>query len=331
MATLGMLQERFGFECRGRIDLDAAVKKIRALKDATPHDLSFLINERYVSDAQQSKALAIIVHPRAEALFATERPLILSTNPHALYARIASFLYQRPKPFEGISSQAFIDPRAQMGSHVTVMPFAFVGPDAQIGSHTVLYPGTYVGARAQVGEHCTLLPHSVLMDDCIMGDGCVLNPGAVVGGDGFGFAQDGAENIKIPQEGRVVLGDQVELGANATVDRGSAQDTEIGKHTKIDNLVQVAHNVVVGESCFLASQAGIAGSTQVGNKVTLAGQVGVGGHLTICDEVLVLGQAGVTKSIRQKGVYNGTPARPNKDHLKQQATLNKIAAQKDTP
>jgi UDP-3-O-[3-hydroxymyristoyl] glucosamine N-acyltransferase len=295
----------------------------------------FLANEKYLSEAVQSTLGAILLSEKhatavrsqwessSECVSSSKHPrpvLMVCANPYAQFARLAQFFQQVNIGYEGHSSQAFVDVSAQVDSSAVVFPFVYVGPGARVGANTILYSGAFVGAGSVVGEGCVLYANVVVREGCRVGNHCILNPGAVVGGDGFGFAPDGMENVKIPQVGGVVLEDHVELGSCTSVDRGALQDTVVGTQSKLDSLVQVGHNVKIGKACFLASQSAVAGSSILGDRVTLAGQVGINGHIQIADRVTVLGQSGVTKSIEEAGaMYSGTPALPNVAYLRLQA------------
>jgi UDP-3-O-[3-hydroxymyristoyl] glucosamine N-acyltransferase len=300
--------------------------------------LGFLANEKYLNEASTSAVGALICsQSHASSLIETwklqnadvaitNRPLLLvSPNPYATFARVAQY-FHRPDHGKvlGHSEKASIDVTAHVHADAILFPFCFVGAGARVGAGSVLYSGVFVGAASSIGNDCILYPNAVVREGCRLGDRVILNPCAVIGGDGFGFAPDGNENVKIPQVGGVTLADDVEIGSNTSVDRGAMNDTKIGSHSKLDSLVQVAHNVELGKSCFVAGLSGIAGSTKIGNRVTIAGQVGVGGHIQICDNVTVLAKAGVSKSVTLPGVYNGYPLLPNRQHWQQTVALKKF-------
>lgn len=304
---------------------------LSVLSSAAPDQIAFLSNEKYLEEARQTRAGALLcsrVH--AEQLQGnTQATLLVCRDPYVTFARVSQHFFKPTHNFDGISPQAYIDASAKIDPTATIFPFVYVGPGAVIGRASVLYPGVFVGGASSVGADCILYPNAVVREGCVVGDRCILNPGAVVGGDGFGFAPSGMENIKIPQVGGVVLGDDVELGSNASVDRGALNDTLIGAQTKIDSLVQVGHNVKIGQACFVAAQTGIAGSCEIGDRVTLAGQVGVAGHLKIVSQVTVLAQAGVTRSLTEAGVYAGYPARPNREYLKREAVFSQLIKERN--
>jgi UDP-3-O-[3-hydroxymyristoyl] glucosamine N-acyltransferase len=303
---------------------------ISVLSAATQNQLSFLSNERYIDDARASHAGAILCSEAHAQLLRgqTKALLLVCRDPYVTFARVSQHFFKPSHGFSGVSPQAFVDASANIDPTVTVFPFVYVGPGAVVGQGTVLYPGSFVGGGASVGADCILYPNAVVREGCRLGDRCILNPGAVVGGDGFGFAPSGMENVKIPQVGGVQIGHDVELGSNASVDRGALLDTVIGAQTKIDSLVQIGHNAKIGKACFMAAQSAVAGSSELGDRVTLAGQSGVAGHLTITDHVTVLAKSGVTQNITESGAYVGFPARPNREFLKREAIISQIVKEK---
>lgn len=315
---------------RGDAPSERAFTGVAPLEHATAVQVSFLANDKYLSQAALSNAGAILCNQNAakELTGKTASALLVCADPYVAFARVAQIFHEPRHPFAGLSSQAYVDASAVVHSSATIMPFAFVGPGAHIGANTVVYAGVFVGAASSIGADCILYPNCVVREGCHVGDRCVVNPGAVIGGDGFGFAPSGMENVRIPQVGGVRIENDVDIGSNTSIDRGAMADTRIGCQTKIDSLVQVAHNVVVGEACFLVAQVGIGGSTSLGKRVTLAGQVGVAGHVSIADFTTVLGQAGVTKSLTGGGVFNGTPARHNREFLTQMAALSRLASKR---
>ncbi|HSO18123.1 MAG TPA: UDP-3-O-(3-hydroxymyristoyl)glucosamine N-acyltransferase, partial [Desulfosarcina sp.] len=221
-------------------------------------------------------------------------------------------------PFEakGISPGAEIHPEAEIDDHVTICPGCVIGARARVAGGTTLHPNVVLYPGAEVGRDCILHAGAVVREDCRLGDRVILQPGAVVGADGFGFAPDGDVYVKIPQVGRVIVEDDVEIGAAATIDRGTLGDTRIGHGTKIDNLVQVAHNVQIGANCILVSQSGIAGSTRIGEHCTFGGQSGIGGHIAIGSNVTIAGRGGVNNDVSDGAALAGFPAIPHRDWLK---------------
>lgn len=302
---------------------------IYPLKNAQKEHISFLINDKYFDEALLSNAGAIICSKLSAKILLekTKSILLVSENPHATLAKISQLFFKPNHPYSGISKEAIIDETAVIHPSSTIFPNVFVGPNSKIGANTVIYPGCFIGTASTIGSNCILYPNVVVREGCNIGDRCIFNPGAVIGGDGFGFAPTEKENIKIPQIGGVTIADDVEVGANSTIDRGALEDTRIGSQTKIDNLVMIAHNVTVGDFCFIAAQTGIAGSVSVGNRVVMAGQVGVAGHLKIGDKVVLTAQSGVSKNVPAGETWGGSPARSYKDYSISLATLNKIVKQ----
>lgn len=327
------LIERYGCDVFSNTPADLSrlvFSGVATLQRAEPGELSFFTNERYFDELRGTRAGAVLcTRKTAEQVSEIYKGLIfVSAQPYVDFARVSQFFFEPKHPSQGISTSAAIDKTAQVHPTATVFPFAFVGPGAVIGARSVIYSGVFVGAGTTIGEDCIVYPNAVVREGCSLGDRCIVNPGAVIGGEGFGFAPTATENVKIPQRGGVRIGNDVEIGSNSSIDRGTLDDTIVEEQTKIDSLVQIGHNVRVGKACFLAGQAGIAGSCVIGNRVTLAGQVGVAGHLKIGDGVTVLAQGGVTKDLLEKGIYSGWPARPNQEVLRQIVTLNKLATRK---
>lgn len=314
------------WEAGPAVPMETLISGLAPLSDAGSGFASFLANPKYMSDALSSQATVILCLPEHAERLAPEcrSALLVCENPYANFARLSQHFFRPQHGFAGISPQALIDATAEIGADVTVFPNAYVGPGAVVGARSVLYPGSFLGSGSRLGEDVILYPNAVVREGCQLGDGVIVNPGAVIGGDGFGFAPDGDENVKIPQMGGVVLEKHVEVGSNATIDRGTLGDTVIQEQTKIDSLVQIAHNVQVGKACFLAGQSGVAGSSVLGNRVTLAGQVGISGHIKLGDHVVVLAKSGVSKNLLGPGAYNGIPATENREYLRREATLRKL-------
>lgn len=305
---------------------------IGPLNASGPELVSFLANSKYREEAQRSLAGGLLCSPAdAELLHSTRGPdyrlLLVCKNPYVAFARLSQVYFRPQHGYEGQSHRSWIDVSAVVAPNVTVFPFVYIGPGAQISSGCVLYPGVFIGAGCVLGPDCIIYPNAVVREGCALGRGCVVNPGAVVGGDGFGFAPDGDENVKIPHIGGVTLGEEVEVGSNASIDRGTIGDTRIGSQTKIDSLVQVAHNVTIGKACFLAGQSGVAGSATLCDRVTLGGQAAVTGHITLGKGVTLLGKSGASKSLDEPGLYNGIPAVPNREFLKREAFIRRLVQQ----
>ncbi len=288
--------------------------------------LSFLAQEKYLEDALKCKAGGLLCSKEHSIKLkpAFSGHLIICENPYAAFAKVAQHFFKPQHPFSGHSDKSYIDISATLDPSCTIFPFVFVGPGARIGKNTIVYPGCFIGAGCSIGDDCILYPNSTVREGCSLADRCILNPGAVIGADGFGFAPTADENVKIPHLGGVEIASDVEIGANSTIDRGTLEFTVIGRQTKIDNLVMVGHNVRVGEFCFIAGQTGIAGSATIGNRCVLAGQVGISGHIKVGDNTTVAAQSGVSKNLPSGEIWQGTPARPQKEYAKNYVVLNRI-------
>jgi UDP-3-O-[3-hydroxymyristoyl] glucosamine N-acyltransferase len=296
---------------------------VRGLDEAGPEHLSFLADARYLSEARRSRAGALLA-PSEEA--AGGRPAVVVAAPLQALAAWLEVFSPRKRPRPGVARGARVHRTARLGPGVSVAAGATVGPRARIGARTVLGPGAYVGADAEIGEDGYLHANAVVYDGCWLGARCVLHAGAVVGSDGFGYVWDGERHRKIPQVGRVRVGDDVEVGANAAIDRATLGETVIGRGTKIDNLVQIGHNVVIGEHSLLCGQAGVAGSTRIGSRVTLAGQAGVADHATIGDGAIATAQSGIVTGgkVEAGAVVSGMPAAPHREFLKRAALIARL-------
>lgn len=317
----GRLAERLGATLRGDPGLE--IHSVASLEQAGPGQVSFLANPRYRSQLRSTRAAAVILAP-ADAVEGVA--CLVTTNPYLAFARAVAILHPKDHPRRGIEAGARLHPGARVAEGATVLAGACVEDGARVGAGTVLYPGAYVGAGASVGSDCVLHANAVVREGCVLGDRVVLQPGAVIGSDGFGYARDGARTVKVPQVGIAVLEDDVEVGACSTVDRAALGETRIGRGTKIDNLVQVGHNVVVGEHCMLVAQVGVSGSTRLGRGVVLAGQVGVVGHVTIGDGATVGAQSGVASDLPAGSTVSGSPAFEHAEWLRAQTALRRLPA-----
>jgi len=325
--TLAELAERVG----GRVEGDGAlrIERVLPLEAAGPADVSFLANKKYRKAFEASAAGAVIVGESEEV--PPGRTVLRAQNAYLAFAKVATLFHPPRESVPDVAPEAFIHPGARVHPSAEVMPFAYVGADAVVGARTVVHPGVVLCERVQVGEDCILYPNAVVREGCRVGNRCVLQPGAVIGADGFGFAFDmegeegsGPRHYKVPQSGTVVLDDDVEIGANACVDRATLGRTVIGKGAKIDNLVQVGHNVEIGPLSLLAAQTGVAGSTRVGMGVVMGGQVGLSGHLAVGDGARLGAQAGVVGDVPAGETYTGYPAVPHFAWLRSSAALLKL-------
>ncbi|MGI5865541.1 MAG: UDP-3-O-(3-hydroxymyristoyl)glucosamine N-acyltransferase [Myxococcales bacterium] len=282
---------------------------VNGLAEAGPGQIAFFNNPRYREVLRATRASAVLLREEALELLAGPAALVVD-DPYLAFARVSAVFHPRPAFAPGVDARAVVEEGAEVDPTATVMAFAFVGRGARIGPRAVLFPGCFVGESSVVGAESVLYPNVVIRERCSVGERAILHPGVVIGADGFGFAFDssGPRHFKIPQAGTVEVGDDVEIGANSAIDRATLGATRIGSGSKIDNLVQVGHNVQVGPLCILCGQVGIAGSSTLGAGVVCGGQVGIGNHLKIADRTRIGPQTGVMADIEEPGEYLGTPA-----------------------
>ena len=298
--TLGELAVRFGCELRG--DPAVTVDSVAALSQAGPRSITFLANSKYVAQLSGTRAGAVILDSKSAA--DSPVPVLVVANPHATYARIASLLHPDPPlnpgvhPAATVAAGATIDPTAEIAAQ------AYIGEGVRIGARCFIGPGSVIERNAEVGDDTRFLARVFVGHDVVFGKRCIVQPGAVIGGDGFGFAPEKGTWVKVPQIGSVKVADDVEIGANTTIDRGALDDTVIEEGAKLDNLIMIAHNVRIGAHSALAAAVAIAGSSVVGKRCVLAGKVGLSGHVTLCDDVVVLGTSFISHSITRPGVYS---------------------------
>jgi UDP-3-O-[3-hydroxymyristoyl] glucosamine N-acyltransferase len=297
--TLGELAVRFGCELRG--DPDLRIDRVGTLEGG-PGAIGFVASRAYVAALRETLNTAVIVDPR----LAPQSPVaaLVSTNPHATFARIATLLHPEPAAMPGIAPSARIAPDAKVHPSASVGEYCVIGYGTTIGAGATLGPMCIVGAGVQIGEHTRLHARVTIGDRVTIGPRCIVHPGAVVGADGFGNARDGAGWVKVPQLGGVNVGADVEIGANTTIDRGALDDTVIEEGVKLDNQIQVAHNVVIGAHTAIAACTGIAGSTRIGKRCMIGGGTGITGQITIADDVVVSGFGMITRSITAPGFYS---------------------------
>jgi len=310
------------FSCR-LIGEDREVKGIAEIERAGKEDLTFLTNPRYRKFLKRTKAAAVLTGKELEGL---DIPQLICKEPYVVFAKLLNLFYPEVFPFPSVSKRATISPSSRLGKGCYIGDFVYISEGAYIGDRCYIFPGVYIGKNVKVGEGSVIYPNVSIYDETVIGKGVRIHSGAVIGSDGFGYAfsKEEMKIYKVPQRGRVVIGDFVEIGANTTIDRGTLGDTVIGEGTKIDNLVQIGHNVKIGKYCFIVSQVGISGSTKIGDFVTLAGKVGVAGHIEIGNNITVAAKSGITKSLKEPGTYAGFPARPYREWRKVQALIDKL-------
>ncbi len=306
---------------------ETPITGISGLQEAVPGDITFLANPKYAPLVPQTKASAVIVSERQPGDIAQ----VVVPNPDYAFAKVVEHYGPRPRPMaDGVHPAAIIGEGVEIDDDVTIGAYAVVGDSARIGAGTTIFPHVYIGCDATLGRDCTIYPHVTVREGCRLGERVILHSGAVIGSDGFGYATVEGVHHKIPQVGVVVLGDDVEIGAGTSIDRARFGQTVVGKGTKVDNLVQIAHNVNTGEHCIVVAQVGIAGSTTIGDHVTLCGQSAINGHITIGDGAIVTARAGVSKSIPAKAVVQGLPAQPMKQNQIQEVAIRRLPRTQET-
>lgn len=311
----------------GKLENDAPELKVtgvNGLVEAGANDISFAVPP-HVEHCHLSKAGVMVLGLDDPAL-PDNRPVIRVENPRAAFAALLELFRHRAEVERVVSDKAYIAPSAKIGKDVAVMPFAYIDEGAEIGDGTVIYPHVYVGRNVKVGAGCLFYPSTTIREGCVLGNKVVLQSGAVIGGDGFGYITDKktGKHSFVLQAGNVVLEDEVEIGSNTCIDRATAGSTVVGAGTKIDNLVHLGHNDVLGKNCLVVAHVGISGSVTAGDNCVFAGQVGTVGHITIGNNCQFAGRTGITHNIPDNSVCAGFPAQPYKEWLKQEASLRKV-------
>ena len=319
--SLGELAVRFGCELRG--DPDLRVERVATLAGAGPAALAFLVNPKYRHLLADTRAGAVVLGA-ADAAGVT-CPVLIAPNPYATYARIAAVLHPAPAASPGVHPTAWVAPLAQIDGSAHVGPHSSVGGGTRIGARAVVGPGCVIEGDVEIAEDVRLVARVVICRGTRIGTRTIVQPGAVIGGDGFGYAPERGAWVKVPQVGRVVIGADVEIGANTTIDRGAIDDTVIEDGVKLDNQIQIGHNVHIGAHSALAACVGVSGSVTIGKRCQIGGAVGIVGHLSICDDVAVTGLTMVSHSITEPGVYSsGLPAVPAQAWRRAVARLHRL-------
>ena len=320
MAKLQKLADLVGGELQGDPDLD--IVQVAPIDQAQSGDITFVANTKYLAKLKNCQASAVILAPGINP--PENMNLILCANPYLSFAKILTFLQVPERPVKGVMSGAWVAESAEVDRLATVYPGCVVGERVKLGAGTVLYPGVVIYDDVTIGRDCSLHAQSIVREGCRLHDRVILQPAAVIGADGFGFAPDGNSYYKIPQMGIVILEDDVEIGSGSCVDRATLGETRICRGTKLDNLVQVGHNVTIGEDCILVAQTGISGSTIIGNHCTFGGQSATAGHLKVGDNVLIGSRGGATRDVAANQTLSGVPLIPHKQWLRATMTLPKL-------
>jgi len=321
--SLRQIVERFGGEVVG--DSGITVDQVATLESATGTQISFFTNPRYRRQLEQTRAAAVIVSRDVTPIQGCA--LIVCDNPYAYFARLSAFLNPPTSVVPGVHPSAVIDPDAQVHPGASIGPLVSVEAGATIGAGTAVGPGCSIGARVRIGRDCRIHAKVAIYHDCSIGERAILHSGVVIGADGFGLAMDAGRYRKIPQIGRVIVGDDVEIGANTTIDRGALDDTVIEEGVKLDNQIQIGHNCRIGAHTAIAGCVGIAGSTRIGRYCRIGGSAMIGGHLEITDHVEIGGASAVAKSILNPGTYTALfPIAPHQDWLKNAAHIRHLDA-----
>jgi UDP-3-O-[3-hydroxymyristoyl] glucosamine N-acyltransferase len=316
--------------CRLEGDGSIEIHRVSGIEQAGPGDLTFLANRKYYPYLETTSASAIIVGDQTPANGARGRTALLrSEHPALSFAHAVSLFVHVTEPARGVDRLSAVAPDAALGEDVSIGPFVSIGAGATIGNRVIIYPNVVIGAGAVIGDECVIHSHVSIRDRIRIGARVILHDGVVIGSDGFGFVkQPDGSHFKIPQHGDVVIEDDVEIGANTTIDRPAVGETRVSAGAKIDNLVQIGHGVTVGRRALFAAQVGVAGSTTVEDDVVLAGQVGIAGHIRIGKGVIATAQTGVPNSIDPGEFVSGYPAIPNRDWLKASAVFRQLPALK---
>ncbi len=326
---LGKKTSEIALLVEGEIEGDGnlMIAGLDSLESAGPLDISFLGNLKYAKVARDSRAGCLILPRGSEKqLYSAPCQIYVEDPQYAFSQLLTEIESQFPKTPALVDERAVIHYEARLRPDVSVSPFVVIERKAVIGERTKIGSHCFVGAGARLGKDCLIYPNVVIRENCVIGDRAIIHSGTVIGSDGFGFSTDKktGRHRKIPQLGNVVIGDDVEVGSNVSIDRATISSTTIGDGTKIDNLVQIAHNVQIGKGCLIAGQVGVAGSTQVGNHVIIAAQVGVAGHLKVADGSVLLAQSGIMSDVEKGQILFGYPARPRREAMKLQALFGRL-------
>jgi UDP-3-O-[3-hydroxymyristoyl] glucosamine N-acyltransferase len=316
-------------QCRLEGDGDVDIVRVASISQAQPGDLTFLANARYLSQLATTRASAVILGRTTGAAPPVPCAMLHTDDPYSAFARAVSLFAPSSQPAKGVDALSAVASDATIGADVSIGPFVTVGAGAAIGARTIIHPNVVIGPGARIGDDCVIHSQASIRERVVLGHRVTLHNGVVVGSDGYGFArQTDGTHLKIPQHGDVVIEDDVEIGANSTIDRPAVGETRIGAGTKIDNLVHVAHGVAIGRRVLLAAQVGIAGSTTIGDDVMMAGQTGVAGHIRVGDKAIVGAKSAVLQAVEAGAFVTGSPAFEHADWRKASVAFRRLPSMK---
>lgn len=306
---------------------DVLISDIRSIEEAGDGDITFVANKKYLKQLQGTRASAVIVSAQVTA---EGKNLVVVDDPYSAFGKLLGLFYPSDHGRSGVAADAYIEDGVEVSPEATIFPRAFISRGARVGRGAVIYPGVFIGNNVSIGEDSVLYANVSVYHSCVIGSRVTLHSGVIVGADGFGFSSPGAGNHKVPQVGFVQIDDDVEIGANTTIDRATLGKTWIQRNVKIDNLVQIAHNVVIGENSVIVAQVGISGSTKVGRGVMIGGQTGIVGHISIGDHVMIAASSKIHKSIKSGEIVGGAPQMPYKEWLEVEACRSKLPRMRAT-
>ncbi len=313
------LKDIIGGSIKG--DTEVEIRGVSNIKEANEGDITFLADKKYLSDVYSTKASAVISSEEIKEISASQ---LIVDDPYFAFAKALEVFYKKPYLSLGVSDKAFIGADVVFGRDVTVYPSAYIGNRVLIGDNVTVSPGVYIGDDVSIGASAIIYPNVTIRENVKIGKSVIIHPGTVIGSDGFGYIQKEGKSYKIPQVGGVIIGDDVEIGSCVTIDRATVGNTVIGAGTKIDNLVQIGHNVKIGRNCLIVAQVGISGSAEIGDGVILGGQAGVRDHVRIGSRAMIGARSGVTQDIPEARIFSGYPAIPHKEWLKAQSIYAKL-------
>ncbi len=299
---------------------DLQITGVSGISDAKEGDITYISNVKLINDLKKSRASVVITSEHIEDI---DKPQLITDNPQYAFAVLLNLFYTRPHSFEGISEKAYIADDVKIGEEVTIYPFSYISKGVEIGRGSVIYPGVFIGENTKISEKCIIYPNVVIREGVFIGKGVIIHSGAVIGSDGFGYVYHNGRHNKIPQVGGVIIEEEVEIGACTTIDRATTGNTIIGKGTKIDNLVQIGHNVRIGRNVIIVSQVGIGGSTIIDDGVIIGGQVGISDHATVEAGTMIGAKSGIMGTVK-RGIYTGYPAIPHREWLKASAIFSRL-------